>query len=132
MQCLKFFVSCSLPKMLKIQPVWRINLLLCCLESFSSIEVVLLRDFVANAETRFPINTWEYFLIQILKDRLEAYQMDQLTSLQVPVGANDSAEYSMEDNMEVEDHEIHHEGTVCECSTHCPLVLHGDQFNECI
>lgn len=99
--------------------------MLCCLESFSSIEVVLLRDFVANAETRFPVNTWEYFLIQILKDRLEGYQMDQLTLLQM-AGASDPVEYSMEDNMEMEDHEIHHEGTVCECSMQCPLGLHGD------
>lgn len=99
--------------MLKIHPVWRINLLLHCLESFGCIDMVLLMDCVAFAETNFPTCTWEYFLTQILKDRLEAYQMDQVTIPQLPTAAKNPLKDSVEDSMEAEGNEMHDEGAVC-------------------
>lgn len=68
-------------------------------------------DFVTIAEARFPEYTWEYVLIQFLKDRL-AYHLKLVPLPQLPVTTNDPVRDSMEDVMEVADNEVHEEGTV--------------------
>lgn len=103
--------SCSLPKLLSIHPVWRINLLLHCLESFSCTDLFLLMDFVTVAEARFPVYTWECVLIQFLKGRL-AYHLELVSLPQLPIATNNPVRDSVEDVMEVTDNEIHEEGTV--------------------
>lgn len=70
-------------------------------------------EFVAKPEMRFLVDSWEYFLIQILKDRLEACRKDQAMLPQVHLPAKVHMEDSMDDIVRTEDGGVH-KGTVCD------------------
>ena len=70
-------------------------------------------EFIAEPWMMFIVDTWECFLLQILKDRVESCQMEEVVLLPVHLQAKDPMEDSMDDIVYFEDFGVH-EGTLCD------------------